>query len=92
MISSQPEAPAGRDEAAHPVDSGLLVPKNYLAVWNVGGAAVRDYHFALAYWNSLKIAFINLTGSVLTSTLAGYAFAKIKSAAPRRFSSCIWPR
>lgn len=53
-------------------------PKNYLKVWNIGKAAPRDYHFALAYFNSLKIAFINLTGSVLTSTLAGYAFAKIK--------------
>lgn len=53
-------------------------PKNYLAVWNIGGAAARDYHFGLAYWNSIKIALINLTGSVLTSTLAGYAFAKIK--------------
>jgi multiple sugar transport system permease protein len=53
-------------------------PDNYLKVWNVGGVAVRDYHFGLAYFNSLKIALINLTGSVLTSTLAGYAFAKIK--------------
>ena len=32
----------------------------------------------LAYFNSIKIAVINLTGSVITSTLAGYAFAKIK--------------
>lgn len=53
-------------------------PDNYKKVWNVGGLAPRDYHFALAYWNSIKIAVINLTGSVLTSTLAGYAFAKIK--------------
>ena len=53
-------------------------PQNYMKVWNVGGVAVRDYHFGLAYFNSLEIAFINLTGSVLTSTLAGYAFAKIK--------------
>ncbi len=53
-------------------------PNNYLSVWNIGERAVRDYHFELAYLNSLKIAFINLTGSVLTSTLAGYAFAKIK--------------
>ena len=52
-------------------------PDNYKKVWNVGGLAARDYHFGLAYWNSLKIAFINLTGSVLTCTLAGYAFAKI---------------
>lgn len=53
-------------------------PDNYLKVWNIGGRAVRDYHFGLAYWNSLKIAFLNLAGAVLTSTLAGYAFAKIK--------------
>lgn len=53
-------------------------PKNYMVVWNIGGVAPRDYHFALAYFNSLKIALINLTGAVLTSTLAGYAFAKIK--------------
>ena len=53
-------------------------PDNYLKVWNIGGLAVRNYHFALAYFNSLKIAFINLTGSVITSAAAGYAFAKIK--------------
>ena len=53
-------------------------PDNYLKVWNIGGKAVRDYHFALAYFNSIKIALINLTGSVLTSAAAGYAFAKIK--------------
>lgn len=53
-------------------------PDNYKKVWNIGNAAVRDYHFGLAYFNSIKIAGINLIGSVLTSTLAGYAFAKIK--------------
>jgi multiple sugar transport system permease protein len=53
-------------------------PDNYKQVWNIGGIARRDYHFALAYFNSLKIAFINLTGSVFTSAAAGYAFAKIK--------------
>ncbi len=52
---------------------------NYKAVWNIGSPeGARNYHFALAYWNSIKIALINLVGSVLTSTLAGYAFAKIK--------------
>lgn len=51
---------------------------SYKTVWNIGNSAPCDYHFGLAYWNSLKIAFINLTGSVITSTLAGYAFAKIK--------------
>jgi multiple sugar transport system permease protein len=53
-------------------------PGNYLQVWNIGGLARRNYHFDTAYFNSLKIAFINLTGSVITSTAAGYAFAKIK--------------
>lgn len=53
-------------------------PDNYKKVWNIGESAVRDYHFGLAYWNSIKIAAINLIGSVLTSTMAGYAFAKIK--------------
>lgn len=53
-------------------------PENYLQVWNIGDSATVDYHFGLAYANSLKIAFINLVGAVFTSTLAGYAFAKIK--------------
>lgn len=53
-------------------------PDNYKEVWNVGKEAARDYHFGLAYFNSLKIAIINLIGSVITSTMAGYAFAKLK--------------
>jgi multiple sugar transport system permease protein len=53
-------------------------PNNYLQVWNIGGLARRNYHFDVAYFNSLKIAFINLTGSVITSAAAGYAFAKIQ--------------
>jgi multiple sugar transport system permease protein len=53
-------------------------PDNYLKVWNINNMARVDYHFSTAFFNSLKIAFINLTGAVLTSTLAGYAFAKIK--------------
>ena len=53
-------------------------PDNYLKVWNIAGKGARDYHFGVAYANSLKIACINVLGSVLTSTLAGYAFAKIK--------------
>lgn len=51
---------------------------NYKNVWNIGNNVIRDYRFSLAYSNSLKIALINLAGAVLTSTLAGYAFAKIK--------------
>lgn len=51
---------------------------NYEVVWNIGNAAPRDYHFAQSYFNSIKIAVINVCGSVITSSLAGYAFAKIK--------------
>lgn len=50
---------------------------NYLNVWHIGREAATNYHFGLAYCNSLKIAGINLFGAVFTSTLAGYAFAKI---------------
>lgn len=53
-------------------------PDNYLKVWNIDGRAEVDYHFALAYFNSLKIAFCNVIGAVLTSALAGYAFAKLQ--------------
>jgi multiple sugar transport system permease protein len=51
--------------------------ENYGVVWNIGRLAPRDYHFPLAYFNSLKIAGINMAGCLLTSALAGYAFAKI---------------
>lgn len=51
--------------------------ENYAVVWNIGGFAPRNYHFPLAYFNSLKIASINMAGCLLTSALAGYAFAKI---------------
>jgi multiple sugar transport system permease protein len=52
-------------------------PDNYLEVWNFGGLAKRDYHFNVAYFNSLKIALINMIGALITSAAAGYAFAKI---------------
>lgn len=52
---------------------------NYKTVWHIGvEEGSKNYHFALSYWNSIKIALINLVGAVLTSTMAGYAFAKIK--------------
>ena len=68
------------DVMALPIDwiPDYFYPDNYMKVWNIGDRAIRDYHFGLAYFNSLKVAFVNLAGSVLTSTLAGYAFAKLK--------------
>ena len=72
------------DVMALPIDwiPDYFYPDNYMKVWNIGDRAVRDYHFGLAYFNSLKVAFVNLAGSVLTSTLAGYAFAKLKLQGP----------
>lgn len=51
--------------------------ENYAVVWNLGAQRTRDYHFPLAYFNTLKIALINMTGCLVTSALAGYSFAKI---------------
>lgn len=51
---------------------------NFKVVWNIGDAAPRDYHFMLSYYNSLKVSTINMVFGVLTSALAGYAFAKIR--------------
>jgi ABC-type sugar transport system, permease component len=53
-------------------------PKSYAAVWHLGNAGARDYHFALAYANSLTVALVNMAGALVTSSLAGYAFAKIR--------------
>lgn len=78
MLSASMKLPL--DVMKLPIDwiPDYFYPDNYKKVWNIGDIAARDYHFALAYLNSIKIAVINLVGSVLTSTMAGYAFAKIK--------------
>lgn len=78
MLSASMKLPL--DVMKLPIDwiPDYFYPDNYKKVWNIGDVAARDYHFALAYFNSIKIAVINLIGSVITSTLAGYAFAKIK--------------
>ena len=46
--------------------------ENYAEVW------FGKYPFSTYYLNSIKIAVINVTGIILTSTMAGYAFAKIQ--------------
>jgi len=51
---------------------------NFKVVWNIGDLAPRNYHFLLSYYNSLKVSTINMVFGVLTSSLAGYAFAKIR--------------
>jgi len=52
--------------------------ENYRRVLHIGPSATKDYHFFLAYWNSIKLAVINTLTTMLTAALAGYAFAKIK--------------
>lgn len=38
----------------------------------------KDYHFLLAYWNSIKVTVSATLVSVLTAMMAGYAFAKLR--------------
>lgn len=47
-------------------------PDNYTTVW--GG----QYKFLLYYWNTAKITVLTVVGSLITSSLAGFAFAKLK--------------
>ncbi|MBQ7841450.1 MAG: carbohydrate ABC transporter permease [Lachnospiraceae bacterium] len=53
-------------------------PDNYRKVLGIGSKSSTDYHFLLSYWNSLKVAVISTVVSVLSSAMAGYAFAKLK--------------
>lgn len=53
------------------VPSGALQFSNYASAWNEG-------NFGKYFMNSVIIAAVTLTGVVLTSILAGYAFARIK--------------
>ncbi|RJX39905.1 carbohydrate ABC transporter permease [Paenibacillus pinisoli] len=46
--------------------------RNYGTVWG------EKYQFAQYYWNTIKITVITVIGSLLTSSLAGFAFAKLK--------------
>ncbi len=52
-------------------------PDNYLQVLNIKGAGSRNYNLLLAYRNSIKLAVTNTFGSLLSASLAGYAFAKL---------------
>lgn len=44
---------------------------NYINSWNA-------VPFPLAYWNSAYIAALSVVGTLITSAMAGYAFARIK--------------
>lgn len=51
---------------------------NYKQVLSIGTNSSTNYHFPLAYWNSIKVAVTSTTLSVISATMAGYAFAKLK--------------
>ena len=53
-------------------------PDNYLRVLGINIGKATNYHFLLAYWNSIKVAVINTIIAVGTASLAGYAFAKLR--------------
>ena len=46
--------------------------------WENYKKALTDLPFDKAYWNSIKLAVINVTGQVVTSAMAGYALGKLK--------------
>lgn len=76
MISSSFKREA--DVMAQPFQ---LVPSyayldNYLRVLDLKGS--QTYHFLRSYWNSVKVAFLATMVSVTSSSLAGYAFAKLR--------------
>lgn len=51
---------------------------NYKHVLSIGTKSSTNYHFPLAYWNSIKVAVTSTIVSVISATMAGYAFAKLK--------------
>ena len=51
---------------------------NYKKVLSIGTNSSTNYHFGLAYWNSIKVSVISTVVAVASATMAGYAFAKLK--------------
>jgi len=45
---------------------------SYKEVW------LAKYPFALYYWNSIKITALTVLGTLATSAMAGFAFAKLR--------------
>jgi multiple sugar transport system permease protein len=69
-----------KDVMAIPIQwiPSYFYPNNYAKVLSIGTKSSTNYHFVLSYWNSLKVATISTVVAVLSSTMAGYAFAKLK--------------
>ncbi len=51
--------------------------ENYKRVLNIDTKSTTNYHFILAYWNSIKVTVVSTFCSVASAALAGYAFAKL---------------
>ncbi len=51
---------------------------NFKKVLNIDTKSTTNYHFMLAYWNSIKVSVISTVCSVLSASMAGYAFAKLR--------------
>lgn len=50
---------------------------NFKRVLNIDTKSTTNYHFMLAYWNSIKVSVISTVCSVSSAAMAGYAFAKL---------------
>lgn len=50
---------------------------NYKDVLHINSKG-KDYHFLLAYWNSIKVTVLATFVSVITAMMAGYTFAKLR--------------
>lgn len=50
---------------------------NFKRVLNIDTKSTTNYHFMLAYWNSIKVSVISTICSVSSAAMAGYAFAKL---------------
>lgn len=51
---------------------------NFKRVLNIDTKSTTNYHFMLAYWNSIKVSVVSTLCSVTSAALAGYAFAKLR--------------
>ncbi len=69
-----------KDVMAVPIE---WIPKtfnlnNYKRVLNIDTKSTTNYHFLLAYWNSIQVSVVSTLCSVFSAALAGYAFAKLQ--------------
>ena len=50
---------------------------NFKQVLNIDSKTTTNYHFFMSYWNSIKVSVVSTISSILSASLAGYAFAKL---------------